>query len=36
MYTTRKETLHNVEQLVLCDALLSLKSATNRTLDRDE
>ncbi len=36
MYTTRKEILHNVEQLVICEELRRLKSATNSTLDRDE
>ncbi len=36
MYTTRKEILHNVEQLVICEELRCLKSATNSTLDRDE
>ena len=36
MYTSRKTTLHNVEQLVVAEELLCLKSATNGTLDRDE
>ncbi len=36
MYTNRKATLRNVEQLVVAEELLRLKSATNGTLDRDE
>jgi len=36
MYTDRKTTLRNVEQLVVAEELLRLKSATNGTLDRDE
>jgi len=36
MYTSRKVTLRNVEQLVVGEELLRLKSATNGTLDRDE
>ena len=36
MYTNRKATLRNVEQLVVAEELLRLKSATNSTLDRDE
>ena len=36
MYTSRKTTLRNVEQLVVGEELLCLKSATNGTLDRDE
>jgi hypothetical protein len=36
MYTNRKATLHNVEQLVVAEELLRLKSATNGTLNRDE
>jgi hypothetical protein len=36
MYTSRKETLHNVERLVIGEELLRVKSATNGTLDRDE
>ena len=36
MYTDRKTTLHNFEQLVVAEELLCLKSATNGTLDRDE
>jgi len=36
MYTSRKATLRNVEQLVVGEELLRLKSATNGTLDRDE
>jgi hypothetical protein len=33
MYTNRKATLCNVEQLVVAEELLRLKSATNGTLD---
>ena len=36
MYTSRKETLRNVERLVVGEELLHLKSATDGTLDRDE
>jgi hypothetical protein len=36
MYTKRKETLRNIEQLVVGEELLRLKSAYNSTLDRDE
>ncbi len=36
MYTSRKATLCNVEQLVVGEELLRLKSVTNGTLDRDE
>jgi len=36
MYMSRKATLRNVEQLVVGEELLRLKSATNGTLDRDE
>ena len=36
MYTSRKETLRNVEHLVIGEELLCLKSETNGTLDRDE
>ncbi len=36
MYTSRKETLRNVERLVIGEELLRVKSATNGTLDRDE
>jgi hypothetical protein len=36
MYTSRKATLRNVEQLVVGEELLRLKNATNGTLDRDE
>ena len=36
MYMSRKVTLRNVEQLVVGEELLRLKSATNGTLDRDE
>jgi hypothetical protein len=36
MYTNRKATLRNVEQLVVAEELLRLKSATNGTLDMDE
>jgi len=36
MYTDRNTTLRNVEQLVVAEELLRLKSATNGTLDRDE
>jgi hypothetical protein len=36
MYTNRKVTLCNVEQLVVAEELFRLKSATNSTLDRDE
>jgi hypothetical protein len=36
IYTSRKATLRNVEQLVVGEELLCLKSATNGTLDRDE
>ncbi len=36
IYTSRKVTLRNVEQLVVGEELLCLKSATNGTLDRDE
>jgi len=36
IYTERNTTLCNVEQLVVAEELLRLKSATNGTLDRDE
>ena len=36
IYTNRKETLQNVEQLVIGEELLCLKSAYNSTLIRDE
>ena len=36
MYMSRKATLRNVEQLVVGEELLHLKSATKSTLDRDE
>jgi hypothetical protein len=36
MYTNMKETLRNVEELVIGEELLHLKSAYNSTLDRDE
>jgi len=36
MYTSRKVTLRNVEQLVVGEELLGLKSVTNDTLNRDE
>ncbi len=36
IYTSRKATLCNVEQLVVGEELLCLKNATNGTLDRDE
>jgi hypothetical protein len=36
MYTNRKATLRNVEQIVVAEELLCLKSATNGTLNRDE
>jgi hypothetical protein len=36
MYTSRKETLRNVEHLVIAEELLRLKSVKYGTLDRDE
>ncbi len=36
MYMTRKETICNVEHLVIGEELLHLRSVTNGTLDRDE
>ena len=36
MYTSRKDTLRNVERLVIGEELICLKSATNGTLDKDE
>ena len=36
MYKKRKETLQNIEQLVVGEELLHLKSAYNSTLNRDE
>jgi hypothetical protein len=36
MYTSRKETLCNVERLVIGEELLRVKSVTNVTLNRDE
>jgi hypothetical protein len=36
VYTSRKETLKNVERLVVGEELIRLKKATNGTLDREE
>jgi hypothetical protein len=36
LYTNRKETLQNVERLVIDEKLLCVKAATNGTLDKDE
>ena len=36
MYTNRKETLKNVEHLVVGEELIRLKNLTNGTLDREE
>jgi len=36
MYMSRKDTLHNVERLVIGEEMIHLKSATNGTLDTDE
>ncbi len=36
MYMSRKDTLRNVERLVIGEELVRLKSATNGTLDKDE
>ena len=36
MYMSRKETLRNVESLVIDEEMICLKSMTNDTLDRDE
>ena len=36
MYTSRKDTLRNVEWLVIGEEMIHLKSATNGTLNKDE
>jgi len=36
VYTSRKETLKNVERLVVGEELIRLKNETNGTLDREE
>ena len=36
LYTNRKETLQNVERLVIGKELLCIKASTNDTLDKDE
>ena len=36
MYTSRKDTLRNVEHLVIGEELIRLKSETNGTLNTDE
>ena len=36
VYTNRKETLKNVERLVVGEELIRLKNLTNGTLDREE
>jgi len=36
LYTNRKETLQNVECLVIGKELLCIKASTNGTLDKDE
>ena len=36
MYTSRKDTLKNIEQLVVGEELIHLKNETNGTLDREE